>query len=160
MTLTPPTNAEPVLLVLIDLEDESAVIKRGVSGEPFAVNLWEVWPWTKESTGISTWLFRIDPTISSQDAGTDPLSACIHTKKMAELDDGYSLKCIQGEKVFYIPDSEARIEGHIYSEEGRSEFAISGACEFHFDKWFSDEKAGQAPEYIDEDTQPVIEEEE
>lgn len=43
-------------------------------------------------------------------------------------------RCISGEAVFYAPDTEARIPGHIYSEIGVQEFRISHCCEYHFDK--------------------------
>ena len=44
-------------------------------------------------------------------------------------------KCIAGgEAVFYYPASCAAMPGHIYSEDGRTEWKISGLCEYHFDE--------------------------
>jgi hypothetical protein len=42
------------------------------------------------------------------------------------------------EVVFQVPWHEALIPGHIYSQEGLAEFAISHTCEYHFDKWTTD----------------------
>jgi hypothetical protein len=66
---------------------------------------------------------------------TIPLTV-MKAKAQAELDATYTTRCIRGEKVFYYPDTEARVPGHIYSERGVDEFHISRCCEFHFDKMF------------------------
>lgn len=41
--------------------------------------------------------------------------------------------------VFLAYDTEARIKGHIYSDEGKSEINITGICEYCFDELFDDE---------------------
>lgn len=52
----------------------------------------------------------------------------------------YSLICFVGqERVFYAPDTEARMPGHIYSENGKSEYGISKTCEYHFDNMFKED---------------------
>lgn len=58
-------------------------------------------------------------------------------KDAAEADPEYQLRCIFGEKPFYSEDDRARMPGHVYSEAGIREFAISSCCEFHFDKMFA-----------------------
>lgn len=62
----------------------------------------------------------------------------IHMRTKAEADALYDLRCINGEKVFYVPTDKAYMPGHIYSEEGMREYKISKCCEYHFDKWFEE----------------------
>lgn len=74
-----------------------------------------------------------DPPIGTDE---EMLAQATQVRDAAEADPNYLLKCVQGEKVFYNHDHKARLEGHIYSSEGRREFSMSGACEWHFDHWF------------------------
>jgi hypothetical protein len=62
------------------------------------------------------------------------MSRCKQTVEAAALDDEYQLRCINGEKVFFVEYHKALMPGHIYSRLGRKEFGISGCCEFHFDE--------------------------
>ena len=57
-----------------------------------------------------------------------------------EVPDGsfHDIRCINGERVFYLPANRAGVEGHIYSKSGMDEFRISGSCEFHFDRMFAE----------------------
>lgn len=51
---------------------------------------------------------------------------------------------------FYYPADKAYAHGHCYSEAGRDEFIhISQCCEYCFDAMFK--------EFVNEDTQPLIE---
>ena len=61
-------------------------------------------------------------------------------KARAEADEGYTIRCIYGEKVFYQQAEQAWLEGHIYSHAGMDEFKISRCCEFHFDQMFPEEE--------------------
>lgn len=58
----------------------------------------------------------------------------------AASNERYTKTCIFGEKVFFNPDSEARVPGHIYSGSGMSEYQISKCCEFHFDTMFAEDE--------------------
>lgn len=63
-------------------------------------------------------------------------------KERAEADETYQNRCVNGEKVFYVPTERAYAPGHIYSETGMDEYKISKCCEYHFDKWFSEDEEG------------------
>jgi hypothetical protein len=41
--------------------------------------------------------------------------------------------------IFYAPDTEARVPGHVYSPEGLKEVRISQSCEWCFDKAFDED---------------------
>jgi hypothetical protein len=70
----------------------------------------------------------------------DKIRECEVTRDLAEKDEKYTLRCIYGEKVFYVEDTKARMPGHCYSEEGVREVQrISGCCEYHFDVMFAPE---------------------
>ena len=67
----------------------------------------------------------------------DKIRECQVMRDLAEKDQNYTLRCIYGEKVFYVEDTKARMPGHCYSEAGVREVThISGCCEYHFDKMF------------------------
>ena len=51
----------------------------------------------------------------------------------------YVNKCLYGEAVYYVGNDKALKPGHIYSENGISEYKISRCCEFHFDEMFREE---------------------
>lgn len=54
-------------------------------------------------------------------------------------DETYQTRCVNGEKVFYVPADKAYAPGHIYSELGMDEYKISKCCEWHFDQWLKEE---------------------
>jgi len=62
-------------------------------------------------------------------------------KDAAETKDEYTLRCINGEKVFFFSAPFALLPGQIYSYAGRDEFSISKCCEFHFDEMFEEYRA-------------------
>lgn len=68
------------------------------------------------------------------------LERCRETAARAELDDGYQLRCLMGEKVFYVEYHKSLMPGHIYSSLGADEFRISRLCEFHFDEMAADDE--------------------
>lgn len=57
-------------------------------------------------------------------------------------------RCVMGERVFWWPTRRAYGPGHIYTLEGRSEFRISGACEWHFDKLLMEEDDSDHPNRV------------
>lgn len=69
----------------------------------------------------------------------DKVRECEAMRDLAEKNPQYTLRCIYGEKVFYVEDTKARMPGHCYSEMGVREMQrISGCCEYHFDEMFAD----------------------
>lgn len=52
----------------------------------------------------------------------------------ADADKEYSLRCIMGEKVFFVEHIKALRPGHIYSSLGVKEYDITRMCEYHFDE--------------------------
>lgn len=59
---------------------------------------------------------------------------------MAEEDTSYTLRCIYGEKVYFVEYHRALAPGHCYSEAGvREAQIVSQCCEFHFDMMFGEE---------------------
>jgi hypothetical protein len=59
----------------------------------------------------------------------------------AEATDWYTLRCIYGEKIYYVEHHRALAPGHCYSEAGvREAQRISSCCEFHFDAMFGEEE--------------------
>lgn len=68
----------------------------------------------------------------------DKIRECEVMRDLAQKDEGYTLRCLYGEKVFYVEDIKARMPGHCYSPEGVREMQrISGCCEYHFDEMFA-----------------------
>lgn len=64
----------------------------------------------------------------------DKLARAQFMKIMSEDAEEYQERCIEGEKVFYCPDTEARMPGHITSRAGMDEYCNSRLCEFHYAK--------------------------
>ncbi len=42
-------------------------------------------------------------------------------------------RCVFGEVIYHLEDTEARFPGHIYSQLGRDIYNDIGCCEFHID---------------------------
>jgi hypothetical protein len=58
----------------------------------------------------------------------------------AEKTDWYKLRCIYGEKIYFVEHYRALAPGHCYSEAGvREAQRISSCCEFHFDSMFGED---------------------
>ena len=132
--ITPPDGLKLVLLVNF-LEPDTVLVKDSIEAPEFKIFKSELWPYPNTSLDEDpNWHFQVSTAIPPQLAGTDPLAACQHTAAIAEMDEDYTLVCMQGEKVYYIPDIQARMAGHIYSSLGYDEFKISRFCEFHFDE--------------------------
>jgi hypothetical protein len=74
----------------------------------------------------------------------DKIRECEVTRDLAEKDEKYILRCIFGEKVFYVEDTKSRMPGHCYSKEGVLEIRISGCCEYHFDEMFAEDDEDNA----------------
>ncbi len=52
----------------------------------------------------------------------------------AAQDSMYQVRCKRcAQKVFFVEHTEAKVEGHIYSDLGVAEFGISRLCEYCFD---------------------------
>jgi hypothetical protein len=63
----------------------------------------------------------------------------------ANSTEDYEMRCLLGEKVYYVPNDKALMPGHIYSTVGMDEWQISKMCEYHFDKatlWDEEEEDG------------------
>lgn len=60
-------------------------------------------------------------------------------REQAENDGNYQVRCIKGEKIFYVAGDRAVLPGQIYSEAGMKEYKISKCCEYHFDEWFGED---------------------
>lgn len=136
MTNTPPEGLKQVLLVDF-YEPDTVLVKDGVEEPDYKILKSELWPYMAEGDLVPNWHYMIRMDISPQIAGTFPKAAYEYTKYRADREDSYTTRCIQGEKIIHLPDTEARGPGHIYSEDGLQEFRISRCCEFHFDKWFA-----------------------
>lgn len=138
MTNTPPEGLKQVLLVDF-YEPDTVLVKDGVEEPDYKILKSELWPYPSPVEGEdNNWHYTIQMKISPQIAGTFPKAAYEYTKYRADQEDSYTTRCIQGEKIIYLPDDEARGPGHIYSQEGLAEFRISRCCEYHFDKWFEE----------------------
>ena len=159
MTITPPNGLKNILLVQF-LEPNSVEVKDEINSTPYRILKSELWPFTSPDDALPNWHYKINSVLPPGLAGTDPQAAYEYTLYCSSIDDSYTTRCIQGEKIFFIPDSRARGEGHIYSDAGLSEFRISGCCEYHFDNWFreEDEEVPDALEDVEEVDIPSMEE--
>lgn len=137
MTLTPPNGLKQILLVDF-LEPDEVLVKDELEGPEYKILRSELWPYTLPTDALPNWHYEVNTLMPPQVAQTAPQAAYQYTFDRATLDDSYKTKCIQGEKLVYLPDTEARGPGHVYSDEGLHEFRISGCCEYHFDLWFKE----------------------
>ena len=134
--LTPPNGLTKILLLQF-LEPDTVEVKDDLESEPYRILKSELWPYPNTSLDEDpNWPYTVRMDVMPQIAGTDPQAAFDYTSLRANLDDSYDRRCIQGEKVIYLPDTQARGLGHVFSTDGLAELRMSGCCEFHFDKWF------------------------
>ena len=76
------------------------------------------------------------------DRKVDPEFRARFYADMAEENPKYTLRCIFGEKVFFMEDTEPRIPGHICSKDGEVEYtSISRMCEYHYRSYIMKESS-------------------
>jgi hypothetical protein len=71
------------------------------------------------------------------------------SQKEAEGNGNYFLRCMNCKKKVTGPRFRKALgEGHIYSDEGRREFSMSGLCEFCFDRITAEPKEQENPHIL------------
>ena len=87
-------------------------------------------------------------TVTTPEEDAAVLPECQDMARRAEEDEGYTNRCLAGEKVFYYSYPKGLMPGHIYSKAGMDEYFISKSFEYHFDEWTAEP---------DEEDEPVDE---